>query len=216
MFEFRSGTVFRTWLPAACSKFAWKDFHCLTCLSSCVLFLALARSERKIENKHGSPYDRYFGWGNVRIDGSDRPACQHGPLECKINRVLNCGQHYSTNQDVFFSFLFCVESSVELGQDVEASVPGCAKTAGIVLSDIEDCTKGDLGDKLEQEAHKATDALKPAHLYVPWVVVNGIPIGEQADYVGSYVCAAYNGTRPDACYQLPGRGQTHQPVMLSH
>ena len=64
---------------------------------------------------------RYIGWGNVRKTG-DSYMCQHGPLECKMNTVLNCGQEISTDQDQFFQFLYCIEGQV--GPGVEAVIPG--------------------------------------------------------------------------------------------
>ena len=44
----------------------------------------------------------------------------------------------------------------------------------------------------------------PTCTYVVQVTVNGIPIGEQVDYLASYICAASNASRPEACYKLPG------------
>lgn len=35
---------------------------------------------------------------------------------------------------------------------------------------------GQLGDSLQRLAAQRTASLKPAHQYVPWVVVNGIPL----------------------------------------
>ncbi len=36
----------------------------------------------------------YIGWGNAK-NTSGAPECQHGPRECKLNKALNCAQHYS-------------------------------------------------------------------------------------------------------------------------
>ena len=36
----------------------------------------------------------YIGWGNAK-NTSGTPECQHGPRECKLNKALNCAQHYS-------------------------------------------------------------------------------------------------------------------------
>ena len=38
--------------------------------------------------------------------------------------------------------------------------------------------------------------------------MNGIPIGEQVDYLASYICAAFNGSRPEACHKLPGNNKS--------
>lgn len=36
----------------------------------------------------------YIAWGNAK-NTSGAPECQHGPRECKLNKALNCAQHYS-------------------------------------------------------------------------------------------------------------------------
>ena len=36
----------------------------------------------------------YIGWGNAK-NTSGAAECQHGPRECKLNKALNCAQHYS-------------------------------------------------------------------------------------------------------------------------
>jgi hypothetical protein len=36
----------------------------------------------------------YVGWGNAK-NSSGKVECQHGPRECKLNKALNCAQHYS-------------------------------------------------------------------------------------------------------------------------
>ena len=52
-----------------------------------------------------------------------------------------------------------------------------------------------MGFELEVEAAAATAALDPPHVYVPWVTVNGIAIGEGYQYLLTFVCAAYAGDR---------------------
>lgn len=143
----------------------------------------------------------YIGWGNVAKLGGEYK-CQHGPLECTMNTVLNCGQELSTHQDQFFEFLYCIES--QIGPDVEKQIPGCAKAAGIELNPLEECYKGEAGEKLDAKARKETDGLQPPHTYVPWVTVNGKPLGEQTDLLASHICAAYTGDKPAACSKAQG------------
>lgn len=54
---------------------------------------------------------------------------------------------------------------------------------------------GKLGDELDAKAQAATDALQPAHAYVPWMVVNDVPLGASYEALKSVVCAAYAGER---------------------
>ena len=50
------------------------------------------------------------------------------------------------------------------------------------------------------EAAAATAALNPPHIYVPWVTVNGIALGDGYQFLRTFVCAAYTGER---CGALP-------------
>ena len=50
----------------------------------------------------------YVGWGNAKNESGDIK-CQHGPRECELDIVLNCAQHLSKSQEVFFGFLACLE-----------------------------------------------------------------------------------------------------------
>ena len=56
---------------------------------------------------------------------------------------------------------------------------------------------GDLGVELEVEAAAVTAALHPPHVYVPWVTVNGVAIGQGYQFLLTFVCAAYTGDRCD-------------------
>lgn len=94
--------------------------------------------------------------------------------ECYMNRILNCGVVYSPKREVFYSLLICLEHyGKAMGEYVEA----CAQAAGLDHKNLETCAKGTQGDLLEEAAAKATARLVPQHSFVPWVVVNGIPLG---------------------------------------
>lgn len=59
---------------------------------------------------------------------------------------------------------------------------------------------GELGTSLQRLAAQRTAGLKPAHQYVPWVVVNGIPLLEDDENILRYICVAYTGR--DRCVLL--------------
>lgn len=54
---------------------------------------------------------------------------------------------------------------------------------------------GDTGDWLQQRAKMRTEALKPPHKWVPWVVVDGIPLLNDLSNLDQYICAVYVGRR---------------------
>ena len=139
---------------------------------------------------------KFYGWGNAK-NASGRVQCQHGPAECELNRALNCAQHFSQSQDAFFSFLFCVEKLAFLGD--AKLLETCSSRSHLDFSAIDSCKDGELGDKLEREAALAT----PKHNFVPWVVVNDVPLAADCGNFASYVCAAYQGKRPAVCFEPP-------------
>lgn len=52
------------------------------------------------------------------------------------------------------------------------------------------CLAGQLGDSLQRLAAQRTASLKPAHQWVPWVVVNGIPLLDDDENVSDVPCRA--------------------------
>lgn len=66
------------------------------------------------------------------------------------------------------------------------------------------CIVGELGSSLVKSAAKETAHLDPPHTYVPWVVVDGIAIGDAYPYLRSFICVALgSGDKPRAC-GVPG------------
>lgn len=54
---------------------------------------------------------------------------------------------------------------------------------------------GRLGDQLQRQAANETASLRPAHSYVPWITVDGIPIGGAYEQLQTFICADYKGQR---------------------
>lgn len=89
--------------------------------------------------------------------------CQHGPLECALNRVINCVQHLEPELDKWLPFTRCLEARA---RDNATALQHCARAAGIDAAALGACSTGPVGDRLEREAHAATAALSPPHTYV--------------------------------------------------
>lgn len=56
-----------------------------------------------------------------------------------------------------------------------------------------------MADELQKWAGEETANLKPPHSYVPWVTVNGIPLGGAYEQLQTFICAAYLGERYGPC-----------------
>lgn len=67
--------------------------------------------------------------------------CQHGPEECRLNRIFACAIDLSKTPKDYWPFVECVESNY--GAKIEDSLDGCAKDNGFKLKDLEACASGD-------------------------------------------------------------------------
>lgn len=86
---------------------------------------------------------------------------------------------------------------------MKAAVGKCARSSlpEMDVSRVTECATGDLGQQLQVEFAAKTDALQPMHTEVPWVTVNGIALQHDVANLEQYVCAAYRGKRPAACFR---------------
>lgn len=71
----------------------------------------------------------------------DGVQCQHGPRECELNRILNCAVHLNYDQNVWFPFAKCIESTITHKQFLEPAEP-CAAETGINYTAVHDCATG--------------------------------------------------------------------------
>lgn len=141
---------------------------------------------------YGNARQRYYG-------GSWIFTCQHGPAECTGNVMEACAIKYMADDEKYVPFVHCLE------QYGPTLVNGryCAGLVGVDFNPISRCTYGAEGNSLEHEMGVKTESLNPPHQYVPWLTMNGVHTSEIQDALSSnmlsYVCAAYTGTKPEAC-----------------
>ncbi|XP_072100373.1 gamma-interferon-inducible lysosomal thiol reductase-like [Mobula birostris] len=138
--------------------------------------------------------------------------CQHGEDECTGNLIEACLMHTLQDLERYFPVIFCMESA----SNVLSAAPLCLKVyePNVTWSVIEECVKGDLGNKLMHKNAERTSALSPPHQYVPWILVNGKHTQElEAQAVNSLfnlVCNTYKGKKPMACELADGRSSFPQ------
>ena len=123
---------------------------------------------------------RVVCFGNARrlpIPGKgSHYACQHGPIECLLNRYHQCAEHFAGDDAAaFFSYFECAEQlAVAAERDMHAIallpkrvVDKCApELAPDDPPDLAACAGGPLGARLQREAAAETAALDPPHTYV--------------------------------------------------
>lgn len=148
-----------------------------------------------------------FGNGQEtkKANGSYTFNCQHGPSECVGNLLEACGIYYhNSSKEEWFPYIYCIEhAALSKGLSPAAAAPLCAKSAGWTDYDtnILPCASNSFGNGLMHGIAAATNALKPDHEWVPWVVLNGKPLSDkQLDLsLITLICQAYTGTPPAKC-----------------
>jgi len=146
-----------------------------------------------------------FPYGNAREHKSGEKwifECQHGERECQVNTVEACALHLLPNVDKM-DYIHCIESSLE--PTVESG-KRCAQKFHLEWQPIFNCYNGSMGNFLEHQIAEKTDALKPRHLYVPWITLNGVHTEDiqdkmEQDMLG-YVCSVYTGPKPPVCNKV--------------
>uniref|UniRef100_A0A0E0C9Q9 Gamma-interferon-inducible lysosomal thiol reductase n=1 Tax=Oryza meridionalis TaxID=40149 RepID=A0A0E0C9Q9_9ORYZ len=136
-----------------------------------------------------------FGNGRVSPDGSI--TCQHGEEECQLNAIEACVIRLWPDAEQHFPFINCIEH-LALTQKWNAW-QSCFQETGLASQPVMDCYNSGYGTQLQLQYAAETNALQPPHQFVPWVTVNGRPLGDDYTNFEAYICRAYDGELPEAC-----------------
>ncbi|OAO92805.1 hypothetical protein AXX17_AT5G00620 [Arabidopsis thaliana] len=105
-----------------------------------------------------------------------------------------------------FGYIYCTEQLV-LENKLEKWAD-CLEMVGLSRAAV-DCYINGYGNQLEQRYAEETSELYPAHRFVPWVVVNNLPLQENYQNFVMYVCNAYGSNQvPEACRILNSSVET--------
>ena len=145
-------------------------------------------------------------WGNAKMAGDGTVTCQHGPNECKGNKLQACAQaHFNVTSQWMELFRCQGQAYPNSVTDMQA----CAEQVGMDWDTIQACYDGAEGDALIDANYKRTAALNPPHAGVPWVVVNDVPVDDR-DQLLAAICEAYVGTKPACCPAAPAFSASRQ------
>ncbi|XP_059626435.1 gamma-interferon-responsive lysosomal thiol protein-like [Cornus florida] len=140
-------------------------------------------------------------YGNAKIRSNNTITCQHGPWECLLNTIESCAIHVWPGLNEHFPFIYCIETLVYEGNYTQWE--SCFEKLGLDQTPITNCYNSGCGKELELQYAEETDNLKPPHKFVPWVTVDGEPLGDDYRNFISYICKAYKSTKvPGACSSL--------------
>eukprot|EP00803_Ostreobium_quekettii_P006249 evm.model.scf_131.7 EVM.evm.TU.scf_131.7 scf_131:50615-52601(+) len=145
---------------------------------------------------------RIVASGNARKDEEGEIVCQHGPVECLGNRIINCAIDMHPAQDDWFPLVLCLET---MGDYTNATaVEDCARRSAADAGSIMACAEGARGKELVERAYAETWSLVPQHTWVPWVVIDELPMFDAGYYVQTAVCLKLpESDRPESCYKNP-------------
>ena len=140
-------------------------------------------------------------FGNARRDPTTgKITCQHGASECLFNTLEACAIVHATP---FVPFIHCLSTAAAKRTPTAAVAESCATKVGVDWDVLNTCWTGAEGAALDVAAANNTATLVPPHEFVPWVTLSGAA-GTFCDESGcdgflKAACAAYTGTKPDAC-----------------
>ena len=144
---------------------------------------------------------KLYPYGNAKEskDGDKwKFECQHGKGECQMNLIETCALHLMSHPHQFMPFINCVEKNATM-----KNAQKCAESLQVEWGPISQCYSGSEGNFLEHQLAQKTEALKPQHQYVPWIVVDGKHTEQmQTDAQTSleeFICTNYKGTAPKEC-----------------
>jgi interferon gamma-inducible protein 30 len=130
--------------------------------------------------------------------------CQHGRQECEANMFEACALFLKKEDSkAAFPFIYCMERALSDSASPSDSADKCAKLFEIDTEKLHECANGPQGNLIMHKFATQTDSLKPAHRYVPWLVVNGVHTEEIQEAITSdmlaFVCKNYSGPKPRGC-----------------
>lgn len=130
--------------------------------------------------------------------------CQHGEIECRLNRAMACIKAQKVGPRVQMKFFICLAKGAAAAaatHSEELLLSTCAAQTGAPWALAEPCWNGagiPNGAALIQ--HEAS--VVPLHDVVPYITVNGQALTDH-DEIFAAVCHAYTGPPVAPCRTLP-------------
>jgi len=146
-----------------------------------------------------------IAWGNASFKpdgkGGFNFTCQHGPEECKGNKMFACAMHYISDHHQYVNFTTCAMS---LDDPPTALESACADImTKTVKESTETCRDTVEGDYMLAGNYIVQDGLAPDETWIPWMVVNGEHTADLQDlaehHLKELVCSKITGEKPAVC-----------------
>ncbi|XP_063913631.1 GILT-like protein 1 [Zophobas morio] len=128
--------------------------------------------------------------------------CQHGPQECKGNKIQSCVLNTIPDQSVQVDYVNCFMKTFRKEQRNEQEFgQTCAEAAGVDFNQISECYSSALGTRLQLLAEEVTAKVSPK--FVPTILYNGqfnqdLQDASLVDF-RRVVCTLISSAYPEAC-----------------
>ncbi|VDK77944.1 unnamed protein product [Litomosoides sigmodontis] len=136
--------------------------------------------QRFIANHLGNIYNQFRGlielemvpWGNSKLLKNGTIRCNHGPTECKANKLQSCVLEYAKIKHAL-AFIICFERSLT-DVSVESAFQRCSGFIRNHHRRIRWCYDSERGTQLQLRAFHRTMSVTPNRISeVPYLLING-------------------------------------------
>ncbi|KRY10291.1 GILT-like protein F37H8.5 [Trichinella patagoniensis] len=151
-------------------------------------------------------------YGNARrsqLNNTWTIQCQHGPVECALNKLHGCAISKLLYVGKWFPLIVCLEEAAKLKMDPDAAFLLCSKKKKLdkTLSiAIYKCANGVEGDLIQLEMAEITKNVKPhPHYFVPWILISDLSTAQLQFYQNGFfnlLCDWHHGSVPKDCAEF--------------
>merc|ERR1712066_188391 len=115
-----------------------------------------------------------FGKANFTESGSAWDfTCQHGPDECRGNKVQACILDKVSDPKEYVPLINCLMDA-PVPPDAAGECIASLGTESVTIKEVEDCANSDSGASLLHDIGVKTKDLDPPLTFVPWLVYNDV------------------------------------------
>jgi len=116
-----------------------------------------------------------FGKANFTRSGSSWEFnCQHGPKECRGNKVQACILDKVRDPAEYLPLISCLMRKWKSPHYPTSECIGLVGTKSVTVKEVEDCANSDEGSNLLHDFGLKTQALDPPLTFVPWQIFNNV------------------------------------------
>ncbi|KRY76804.1 GILT-like protein F37H8.5 [Trichinella pseudospiralis] len=148
-------------------------------------------------------------YGNARrtkLNNTWTIQCQHGPVECALNKLHGCAISKLVYVEKWFPLIVCLEEAAKLKMDPDTAFLLCSKKKKLnqTLSiAIYKCAYSIEGDLIQLQMAEITENVKPhPHYFVPWILINDVSTAQLQTFQNglfNFLCDWHRGSVPKGC-----------------